>query len=70
METLKMYDLVFTDIVKNYVDDYNYSSDDKITITEEGIKEIAHKLIYKNEYIWQIINETINVYLEDYIKED
>lgn len=70
METLKMYDLVFTDIVKNYVDDYNYSSDDKITITEEDIKEIAHKLIYKNEYIWQIINETINVYLEDYIKED
>lgn len=70
METLKMYDLVFTDIVKNYVDEYNYSSDDKITIAEEDIKEIAHKLIYKNEYIWQVINETINVYLEDYLKED
>lgn len=68
MKIMEMYDLVFEDIVKSYIDDLNYK-EDKINLTEEEIKGIAHKMIYKNEYIWEIINEVINNYIEDILEK-
>lgn len=61
---LDMYDLVFQDIVKSYLEDINYENEDKIILADNEIKKIAHKMIYKNEYIWEIINETIENEIE------
>ena len=65
---LNMYDLVFQDAVKCCLEDINYE-EDKIVLTEQEIKRIAYKMIYKNEYIWEIINETIKDYIDDILKE-
>ena len=66
-DILKMYDLVFQDMVKCYIE--NMEEEDKIKINEEDIKDIAYKMIYKQEYMWEIINETIDNYLQDYLIE-
>lgn len=62
---LGMYDLVFQDMVKCYIEDNNYvgNEDNFIELNEREIKEIAKKLIYKSEYMWEVINETIDVYV-------
>ena len=82
IDILKMYDLVFQDIVKCYLEDFNceYEEDEedeeyeeyeeekeKINLTDSEIKEIAHKLIYKSEYMWETINEHISNYIKKYI---
>lgn len=67
MDILKMYDLVFQDMVKCYLEDME--EEDKINISEDVINEIAYKMIYKNEYLWEIINDTIDNYLERYKEE-
>ena len=66
---LGMYDLVFRDIVKCYLEDINCVDEEEITLSESEINEIAHKLIYKNEYIWEIIHETIDCYIGKIINE-
>ena len=60
-----MYDLVFQDMVKCYIEDNNHigNEDNLIKLNEREIKEIANKLIYKSEYMWEIINETIDVHI-------
>lgn len=60
LNILGMYDLVFQDMVKCYLEDFE---ENKLSLTESEIKEIAYKMIYKNEYLWEIINETINNYI-------
>ena len=67
-DILKMYDLVFQDMVECYLE--NMEEDDKLKVSEETIKEIAYKMIYKNEYLWEIINDTIDTYLGQYIEEE
>ncbi len=68
MDILKMYDLVFQDMVKCYLE--NMEEEDRVKIAEEEIKEIAYKMIYKNEYLWEIINDTIDNYLGDILVEE
>ena len=58
-EILKMYDIVFEDIVRNYIEDIEYDRQMKLNISDSGIKSIVHNLIYKSEYMWEIINEHI-----------
>ena len=58
-EILKMYDIVFEDIVRNYIEDVEYDRQMKLNISDSDIKLIAHNLIYKSEYLWEIINEHI-----------
>ena len=65
---LGMYELVFQDAVKCCLEDINYE-EDKIVLTEQEIKRIAYKMIYKNEYVWEIINETIKDYIDDILRE-
>lgn len=67
-DILKMYDLVFEDMVRCYLE--NMEEEDKLKVSEETIKEIAYKMIYKNEYLWEIINDTIDTYLGQYIEEE
>lgn len=67
-DILKMYDLVFQDMVECYLE--NMEEEDKLKVSEETIKEIAYKMIYKNEYLWEIINDTIDTYLGQYIEEE
>lgn len=74
-DILKMYDVVFEDIVKTYIEDFGYNyENEKLEITEEEkknvIKEIAHDLIYDAEYLWETIYEHIYYRLEDYIVEN
>lgn len=57
----KMYQLVFEDAVRCYLE--NFDEDERVSLTDEEIKEIAYKMIYKNEYVWEIINETIDMYI-------
>ncbi|MBR4486313.1 hypothetical protein IKS57_02995 [bacterium] len=64
-DILKMYDLVFEDIVKNYIEDKEYDRQMKLNISESDIKSIAHNLIYKSEYLWEVINEHIYNELSD-----
>ena len=65
-DILKMYDLVFEDIVKNYIEDIEYDRDMKLNISENAIKNIAHDLIYDNDYLWEEIYSCINYKLRDY----
>lgn len=68
MNIIDMYNLVFEDCVKCYLDGLN-NEEEKIVLTEEEIKRIAYKMIYKNEYIWEIINETIDMYIGEILLE-
>ena len=65
-DILKMYDLVFEDIVKNYIEDIEYDRDMKLNISENAIKNIAHDLIYDNDDLWEEIYSCINYKLRDY----
>lgn len=65
-DILKMYDLVFEDIVKNYIEDIEYDRDMKLNISENAIKKIAHDLIYNSDYLWEEIYSCINYELRDY----
>ena len=47
-------------------ENYGY---EKTILNEEEIKKIAYKLIYKNDYIWEILNETIKDEIDNIIKE-
>ena len=67
-DILKAYDVVFKDMVDCYLE--NMEEEDRLKISEETKKEIAYKMIYKNEYLWEVINDTIEIYLEDYINEE
>lgn len=67
MEMSKMYELVFQDMVKTYLE--NLEEDKIEIISVDDIKDIAYKLIYKNEYVWEIINETIDTYISNIIYE-
>lgn len=64
-DILEMYDVVFKDIVKDYIADYNEAKEEnKIELTEEEIKTIVHNIIYDNDYLWGCIYETINCEIE------
>ena len=63
-EILKMYDIVFEDIVRNYIEDIEYDRQMKLNISDSDIKSIVHDLIYKSEYMWEIIDEHIKNELE------
>lgn len=52
---LGMYEIVFEDIVKCYIEDYA----DEEKVSESDIKHIAKSLLYKSEYMWEIIHEHI-----------
>ena len=67
MEMIKMYDLVFQDMIKCYLEEME--EEDKIRLSTEDIEEIAYKMIYKNEYLWEIINETIDCYISNILEE-
>ena len=59
----KMYDLVFEDIVQNYIECLNEDAEDnkeKLTLTESEKKKVAHKLIYNNDYLWETIHEIVD----------
>lgn len=60
MSMIDMYNLVFEDMVKCYLENFE---ENELSLTESEIKEIAYKMIYKNEYLWEIINETIDNYI-------
>ena len=66
-DILEMYDLVFQDMVQCYTEDME--EEDKVYLTEDEKKEIAKKMIYKNEYLWEIINSTIDDYIGDILRE-
>ena len=51
----EMYEIVFEDMVKCYIEDYA----DEEKVSESDIKHIAKKLIYKSEYLWEVIHEHI-----------
>lgn len=57
-EIIREYEDVFEDAVKCRAEDTNTE------ISKSDAQIIAHKLIYDNEYIWEIINETIDLLIE------
>ena len=57
--TWGLYEVIFQDMVECYIADVNYE-EEKITLTENEIKKIAHELIYKCEPLWEHINESID----------
>lgn len=69
MNMIAMYNKVFQDMVKCYLE--NMEEEDKTKLTEEEIEDIAYKMIYRNDYLWEIINETIDMYIGKILnKED
>lgn len=64
-----MYDLVFVDMVKSHLESINYMKDEKTILSESEIEDIAYNMLYKNEYLWEIISETIDSYI-DSLKEE
>jgi hypothetical protein len=61
-----MYEKVFENEVRDYIQDKEADRGMKLNISEEGIKKIAHYLIHDNEYIWETIHEIIDYQLRDY----
>jgi hypothetical protein len=51
----EMYEIVFEDMVKCYIEDYA----DEEKVSESDIKHIAKRLVYKSEYLWEVIHEHI-----------
>lgn len=69
-DILKMYDVVFKDIVKGYIEDYNEAvEDNKIELTEEEIDTIVYNIINKNDYLWDYIFGTIKSEVQEILKE-
>lgn len=71
-DILKMYDLVFQDMVQCYIENLNMDLEENkeyLKISEDDKKTIAYKMIYKNEYLWEIINDTIDTYIRDILRE-
>ena len=68
-DMIKMYDLVFRDMVRCYLED-DYLDIDRDKVDESIIREVAYDLIYKSEYLWETINEHIETYLEKYLEEE
>lgn len=65
-EMLKKYEDVFKDMVQCRIEDMNYDLEENEpikTITENEKEIIAHKMIYDNDYLWEIINSTIDEYI-------
>ena len=62
-----MYDLVFQDAVKCYLE--NLKEEEKQKISDGDIKKIAYRLIYKNEYIWEVINEVIRDGIDEILNQ-
>lgn len=60
-EILKAYDITFQDAVRCYAEDNN------VKLSDDDIKSIAYRLIYKQEYLWEIMNECIYQEIE-YLK--
>lgn len=66
----KKYQDVFEDMVKCYLENINEDKyDDEIKLSNSEIKQIAYKMIYKNEYIWEVINDTIDMYIGKILEE-
>lgn len=63
MEMYEMYELVFQDMVKCYLENLDKETLEELKITQGDIEIIAYKMIYKNEYLWEVINDTIDAYL-------
>lgn len=62
LNTWNMYELVFQDMVESYLEDMNYT-EEKLTLSVSEIKEIANKLLFKSEFMWETINETIDTHI-------
>lgn len=67
IDILKLYDVVFEDIVKNYIEEME--DEDKVELTKSQIEEIAHKMIYKDDYMWEVIHEHVDHHISEYLKE-
>lgn len=61
MEMLEMYQKVFEDMVKCRLEDLE--AYEGIKLSKEQIKRIAYKLIYDSDYLWEQINDTIDIYI-------
>ena len=62
-EMIKKYEDVFYDIVESRIEAYNddlEENQEAKTLTDEEVRKIANDLIYKNEYIWEAINDAID----------
>lgn len=68
----KMYYEVFEDMVQNRIECMNYDLEENnkyLTITKEEKKIIAEKLIRRAEPMWEIIYDTIDMYVNDIIEK-
>lgn len=71
-DILKMYDLVFEDAVQCRIEDMNYDLEENEpikTLTDAEKQIIVHNLIYKSDYMWEIINETIDWEIQNAINK-
>ena len=69
---LKMYELVFKNEVQDYIESLNMDLEENekaLTLTEDEKDIIAHKLVFKNEYLWETIHETIDYEINYILKE-
>lgn len=63
IDILKMYELVFKNEVQDYIESLNSDLEENekaLTLTEDEKDIIAHKLVFKNEYLWETIHEIID----------
>ena len=68
-DIIEMYALVFRDMVRRYLEDEDLDID-RDKVDESIIRRVAYDLIYKSEYLWETINEHIEMYLEKYLGEE
>lgn len=64
---ISMYEEVFKDCVKCYLEDME--EENKVELTETEINRIVYQMIYKNDYLWEVVNEQINYYIGKVLEE-
>ena len=69
LSTWGLYEEVFQDMVESYIADVNYDSEEKLELTKGEVREVANKLLYKSEYLWEIIDEHVTTYIDDVLKD-
>lgn len=63
-----LYEIVFIDMIENYIEDYNLykgNSEDKLFLSESEKKRIAHNLIYDDDPLWEHIEDCIKYEIDN-----
>lgn len=69
--TIETYKNVFTNIAKDYIEDWNCNLElnkKELNVSKEDLQLMGEKL-YDNDYLWEVIDEIMYNLLQQYLEE-